>query len=124
MTTVAEPNELGKYGEQVAAQYLERCGYHILAANVRCRMGEIDLIAARGGFLVFVEVKQRKSDAYGSPAAYVDVRKQQRIRLTAEYWLEQHPQDLQPRFDVVEVYLPYGLRTKFPRVNHIVNAFY
>lgn len=120
---MAERNELGRYGEQLAAQYLQRHGYELLAANVRCRLGEIDLIAARGGFLVFVEVKQRKSDAYGSAAAFVDARKQQRIRLTAEYWLQRHPDERQPRFDVIEVYLPYGINTRFPRINHIENAF-
>ena len=106
------------YNCPVVAYYPE-----LLAANVRCRLGEIDLIAARGGFLVFVEVKQRKSDAYGSAAAFVDARKQQRIRLTAEYWLLRHPDERQPRFDVIEVYLPYGINTRFPRINHIENAF-
>ena len=120
---MAEHNELGKYGEQLAAQYLQRHGYELLAANVRCRFGEIDLIAARDGFLIFVEVKQRKSDAYGTAGAFVDARKQQRVRLTAEYWLQRHPDERQPRFDVIEVYLPYGTETKRPRINHIENAF-
>lgn len=120
---MAEHNELGKYGEQLAAQYLQRHGYELLATNVRCRFGEIDLIAARSGFLVFVEVKQRKSDLYGTAGAYVDVRKQQRIRRTAEYWLLRHPDERQPRFDVIEIYLPYGLQTKYPHINHLENAF-
>ncbi len=120
---MAEPGALGRYGEQLAAQYLQRRGYALLAANVRCRFGEIDLIAARGGFLVFVEVKQRKSDRYGSAGAYVDARKQRRIRLTAEYWLQRHPDGRQPRFDVIEVYLPYGTATKYPKLNHLENAF-
>ena len=120
---MAERNELGRYGEQLAADYLQRQGYELLAANVRCRMGEIDLIAARDGFLVFVEVKQRKSDRYGSAGSFVDRRKQQRIRLTAEYWLQRHPDERQPRFDVIEVYLPYGAETKYPRINHLENAF-
>ncbi len=120
---MAERNELGRWGEQLAARYLQRRGYELLAANYRSRFGEIDLVAARGAYLVFVEVKLRRDDRYGSAAAFVDARKQQRIRGTALFWLQTHPDERQPRFDVVEVYAPEGLETRRPRIHHLENAF-
>ena len=115
-------NERGRWGEQLAADYLQRRGYELLAKNFRSRWGEIDLIAARGGYLVFVEVKLRKSDAYGAPAAFVDEAKRQRIRRTAEIWLQSHadPSERQPRFDVIEIDAPEG---RAPRMRHLENAF-
>ena len=120
---MAASGELGRWGERLAADYLRRGGYEILAANFRCRYGELDLIAARGGFLAFVEVKLRKSDAYGSAAAFVDARKQQRLRQTAETWLLEHPDGRQPRFDVIEIYAPAGLQTRRPALHHLEDAF-
>ena len=120
---MAASGELGRWGERLAADYLRRGGYEILAANFRCRYGELDLIAARGGVLAFVEVKLRKSDAYGSAAAFVDARKQQRLRQTAETWLLEHPDERQPRFDVIEIYAPAGLQTRRPALHHLENAF-
>ena len=79
----------------------------------------------RGGraYLCFVEVKLRKNDAYGSPGAAVDWRKQEKLRAAAEVYLVQHPTKLQPRFDVVEIYAPQGARTAEPEILHWENAF-
>ena len=115
--------EVGTKQESRAAEYLETLGYQILERNFRCRFGEIDLIAARGAYLVFVEVKLRRDDRYGSAAAFVDARKQERIRATAALWLETHETALQPRFDVVEVYAPDGIHTKAPEIRLIEDAF-
>lgn len=114
---------LGRWGEDRAAEYLRDKGYRILAANWKCRFGEIDLVAGDGTCLCFVEVKLRKSAAYGSAAEFVDRRKQSRLRATAELWLMRHPTDLQPRFDVVEIYAPQGTDTKKPEIFHLKNAF-
>ena len=125
MPTVDDRGALGRWGEKLAARYLRRRGYALLDANYRSRWGEIDLIAARGGFLVFVEVKLRKNDAYGAAREFVDAAKQQRIRMTAERWLQQHAEydELQPRFDVIEIYAPKGQHTLLPRAQHLENAF-
>ena len=120
---MAERNELGSWGETLASDYLRKNGYEILAANVRSRLGEIDLIAARGGTLAFVEVKLRRSDRYGTAAEYVTREKQRRIRLTAEQWLQEHPQKRQPQFDVIEIYAPYGRKTRIPQIRHLEDAF-
>lgn len=114
---------LGKWGEALVAEDLRRRGWNILAAGYRCRMGEIDLIASDGKFLTFTEVKLRKNAAYGTAAEAVDVRKRERLRATAQLYLARHPSELQPRFDVAEVYAPQGAETLSPRIHYIENAF-
>lgn len=114
---------LGRWGEDLAAAYLRDKGYSLTAANWRCRFGELDLVAEDGTCLCFVEVKLRRSDAYGTAAAFVDRRKQDRLRAAAELYLAGHPTDLQPRFDVVEVYAPQGMDTANPKIFHLENAF-
>lgn len=114
---------LGKWGEALVAQDLRQKGWIIQGAGYRCRMGEIDLIATKGGYIAFVEVKLRKNDAYGSAAEAVTARKQQRLRATAQLYLQSHPTKCQPRFDVAEVYAPQGTETKTPRITYIENAF-
>ena len=107
----------------MAAEYLRKKHYRILATNYRCRFGEIDLIAANRKYLVFVEVKLRKSDSFANAFEYVDSRKQDRIRTTASVYLSEISTDLQPRFDVIEIYAPEGTETKNPRIHHMEDAF-
>ena len=114
---------LGRWGEERAAEYLRDKGFDIAAANWSCRFGEIDLIARNGAFLCFVEVKLRKSAAYGTAAAAVDRRKQARLRAAAELYLAGHPTGLQPRFDVIEIYAPRGWDTGKPEIFHLENVF-
>lgn len=114
---------LGRWGEETAARWLRDRGYRILDANWRCRFGEIDLVAEDGEYLCFVEVKLRKSAAYGSAAAFVDRRKQDRLRTAAVLYLSRRPTDLQPRFDVIEIYAPQGENTAKPEIIHLENAF-
>ncbi len=116
-------NIVGAWGEAIAAWHLQKKHFRLLATNYRCRFGEIDIIAANKKFLVFVEVKLRKSDAFASAADHVDFRKQQRIRLTADMYLSEHPTDLQPRFDVIEIYAPAGIDTTHPKIHHMEDAF-
>ena len=75
-----ESRLLGRWGEALAAEHLRRAGYQILAANWRSRFGEIDLIAADQNYLCFVEVKLRKSAAFGGAGEFVDRRKQNKLR--------------------------------------------
>ena len=113
----------GRWGEELAASYLRGKGFTIIAANWRSRFGEIDLIAEDGTCLCFVEVKLRKSAAYGTAGAFVDRRKQNRLRAAAELYLAGHPTVLQPRFDVIEIYAPRGTDTASPEISHLENAF-
>lgn len=114
---------LGRWGEALAAEHLRKRGCRILAARYRCRFGEIDLIAEDGAYLCFVEVKLRRSGRFAQAREFVDRRKQERLRRTAECYLAAHPGALQPRFDVAEIYAPHGLSTKKPKIIYIENAF-
>lgn len=116
-------NIVGAWGEALAADYLRKKKYTVLSTGYRCRFGEIDLIVYDKNYLVFVEVKLRKSDRFASAMEFVDTHKQNRIRTTAELYLSQNPTDLQPRFDVVEIYAPDGLETKKPVIHHMEDAF-
>lgn len=114
---------LGRWGESLVAQDLRRRGCRIVAANWRCRMGEIDLIAADKSYLRFVEVKLRKDDSFAQAKEFVDRHKQEKLRVTAQLYLAKHPTSLQPRFDVAEVYAPQGSETNKPRIVYTENAF-
>ena len=96
---------LGAFYEQRVSDYLEQKGYRIIERNFYCRFGEIDLICRKNGYLVFVEVKYRSSDSFGTPSAAVDFRKQIRISNTASYYLYcyHYPMDTACRFDVAAV---------------------
>ena len=114
---------IGAWGEDQAAIYLKKKRYRLIGRNFRVRGGEIDLIAEHRGFLVFVEVKTRQDDSHGEAREFVDFRKQERLRLAAAHWLAAHETELQPRFDVVEVYAPLGTATKRPEIRHLEDAF-
>ena len=114
---------LGQWGEEQVANRLLQQGWRIVGRNFRCRLGELDIIAENGIYLAFVEVKLRKTAAYGSAAAFVDWHKQQRLRTAAELYLAGRPTGLQPRFDVIEIYAPQGTDTENPGIFHLENAF-
>ena len=116
-------NLLGAWGEAAAAEYLRRKHYEVVAAGYHCRFGEIDLIVKDRKFLVFVEVKLRRSPDFARAMEYVDRRKQDRIRITASMYLSQNPTALQPRFDVIEIYAPDGISTRKPEIYHMEDAF-
>ena len=116
-------NIVGAWGESLAAEYLRKKRYNLVAANYRCRYGEIDLIVSNRKHLVFVEVKLRKSADFAKAADFVDTYKQNRLRTTAEYYLSQFETTLQPRFDVIEIYAPDGVQTKHPEIHHMEDAF-
>ena len=116
-------NLAGAWGEALAAEYLRKKRYQIVAAGYRSRFGEIDLIVKNHKYLVFVEVKLRKSDSFAKAFEYVDRRKQDRIRVTASIYLQHNPTELQPRFDVIEIYAPEGMQTLRPKISHMEDAF-
>ena len=111
----------GREGEEIAARHLLAHGYRILARGWRTRLGELDLVASRGGMLVFVEVKTRRGDAFGPPAAAVHGLKQLRLARVALQFLTDGPhRDAPCRFDVIAVTLRGGSP---PLVEHIEDAF-
>lgn len=114
---------LGRWGEARVADWLRAKGYSLLASGYRCRFGEIDLISSNQTYICFTEVKLRRSADFAHGREFVDRRKQERVRLTAQQYLSEHCSDLQPRFDVAEVYAPEGISTKNPQINYLENAF-
>lgn len=108
--------QTGSYYEQMAAEYLEKKGYQILHMNYRCRLGEIDIVARDGAYVVFCEVKYRTDRRAGSPLEAVDIRKQRIIYRCAVYYLTEYLQENLPcRFDVI------GIEGK--QITHVENAF-
>ena len=96
-------NRRGEPAENLAAAFLERQGLTILERNYRCRFGEIDLVARSGAQLVFVEVRARKSAAFGGAAASITATKRRRLVATARHFLAARRVDRACRFDVVLV---------------------
>ena len=114
---------IGKWGEALACEYLRNKGYTILAVNFHSRFGELDIVAKKRQILAFVEVKLRKNDRYGAAREFVTQNKQEKLRLTAQVFLQENEDlRLQPRFDVIEIYAPHGI-SDFYHLHHIENAF-
>ncbi len=103
--------------EDLAADYLRGKGYKIIGRNFHCRKSEIDLITRDGRYIVFVEVKYRKSPSSGVSLEAVDERKAARVRYAASVYLmiNHYPGDMPVRFDVVGI--------DGDRITHIENAF-
>jgi len=113
----------GKWGEDIAREFLINKKYSVVTTGFRSRFGEIDLVVKNKEYLVFVEVKTRKNKNFAYAREYVNKEKQRKIIMTANYWLMKRPTKLQPRFDVIEVYAKDGELTKSPEIIHIENAF-
>lgn len=139
--------QVGKRGEQIAAKYLRRHGYDILERNLHISHQEIDIIAINKHCIAFVEVKTRtgrpdRADYLSAPASAVTYKKQEHLLRAANAYLAKNSNGLQPRMDVIEVYLApdndlrpidrliekvsalFGVpRRRALHVNHIENAF-
>jgi len=114
---------IGDWGESIAADFLRKSGYEIVAQGYRSRYGEIDLIAQDETYLAFIEVKTRKSAHFSEAREAVSRWKIQKLRQTAEMYLSLHETELQPRFDVIEIYAPQGAHTMEPEITHLEDAF-
>ena len=119
-TKIISPSyALGIEGEDMAADYLSSSGYVILERRFRIHSIEIDIIASKGKELVFVEVKTRSSDFFASPESAVNVKKQKRMILAADYYVRERGIDAEIRFDIVSV-----VRNRdTEHISHIKNAF-
>ena len=110
-------SELGNWGEDLAARYLESRGLCILDRQWRCRQGEIDIVAREGETLVVCEVKTRSTEQFGSPLAAVTPVKVRRLRRLAAAWLEAHEGHAAlVRLDVVGILAAHGSR---PLIEHL-----
>lgn len=102
-TAPSATTSVGGDKERLAGAFLERHGLRLVTRNYRCRRGEIDLVMREADTLVFVEVRFRASDRFGTPAESVDAHKQRRLAAAAAHFLQHHPSTLPCRFDVLAV---------------------
>ncbi|HEV7822380.1 MAG TPA: YraN family protein [Burkholderiales bacterium] len=107
----------GVEAEAMAAAFLEHNGLKILARNYRCRLGEIDLVAREGDTTVFVEVRSRRSSAFGGAAASITAAKRQRLLKAARHYISRQRALPQCRFDALLI------QGEPPRIEWLRNAF-
>lgn len=117
---MAEHNDLGKKGEELAVKYLSGQGYRILDTNWRAGSLELDIVARDGEFLVVVEVKTRQSDFFGEPEVAVDRQKQKLIIRAANIYILRKNITSETRFDIISIVIDQDQ----PRIHHIKDAFY
>lgn len=116
---MAQHNDTGKIGEQLAYRHLEQHGFAILKTNWKMGKYEVDIVAYKEGLIVFVEVKTRSSLDHGNPEDFVDRNKQRAyIRMANEYVIENRRSE-EVRFDIISV----DLSSTGYRISHIENAF-
>ena len=115
-------NELGKAGEELAANYLIENGFKILEKNWKNRFEEIDLIATKDDFLVIVEVKTRSSMAFGGTNDFVGLKKQRNLINAAEAYIISRNSNLETRFDIISIHLT-GDKNVIDHVQHAFSPF-
>ena len=114
---------LGKFGENIAKNYISKKGLNIIERNYHSRYGEIDIIAQINNIIAFIEVKTRKNNSIVKPVESVNKSKRNKIFKTAFTYLERNNIKFQPRFDIIEI-LTKGSECEVLNINHIENAFF
>ncbi|MCG8183039.1 YraN family protein [Tenacibaculum piscium] len=116
---MAQHNELGEKGEQLAIEYLEKNGYKILEKNYRYKKAEVDIITEKEAVLVVVEVKTRSSTYFGNPQDFVNPKKIKLLVYAMNHYVHQKNIDLEIRFDIIGI-----LQTNNTfKIEHIEDAF-
>ena len=114
--------DIGSYTENIAATYLLSNGYSILDRNYRNKFGEVDIICQKDNLIIFVEIKSRYTNSFGSPLESVSCHKQKKIILLSKFYiLYKKLSDFNIRYDVIEIYLNHLNNTY--EVNHLEDAF-
>lgn len=117
---MAEHNELGKFGEELAVEFLQQNGYEILETNWIFQKAEIDIIAQKDGILAVVEVKTRSSIEFGLPQDFVKPKKIQLLVKAINEYVISNDLDVEVRFDIIAIYKEY----KEYKLEHIEDAFF
>ena len=116
---MAKHYDLGKEGELMALEYLQKKGYSILERNWRFRKAEIDLIALKDGILAVVEVKTRTSDYFGNPQDFVNKKKIAMLVAAIDHYIISRDLDVEVRFDIIAI-----LKNKTTEsLEHLKDAF-
>ena len=117
---MAEHNELGKLGEELAVDFLEKNGYEILETNWTFQKAEVDIIAQKGDILAVIEVKTRSSLDYGLPQEFVKPKKIQLLVKAINEYITQNEIDVEVRFDIIAIHKENNDFT----LEHIEDAFH
>jgi len=117
---MAEHNELGKAGEELALAYLRKHEFEVLATNWRCGKDEIDIVCKKDEELIIVEVKTRSSNYFGEPEVFVTRKKQGFLIRAANAYIFKYDIDLECRFDIISILI---VRSE-SKISHIEDAFY
>lgn len=117
---MAQHNELGKLGEQLATDYLIKKGYEIVARNYVFQKAEIDIIAKHNNFMICVEVKTRNSDFFGDPQEFVTPGKIKLLVKAMDAFITENDIELETRFDIIAVLK----NKKMEQLTHYEDAFY
>ena len=117
---MAEHNELGKFGEELAVEFLQKNGYDILETNWTFQKAEIDIIAQKDNIVAVVEVKTRSSIEFGLPQDFVKPKKIQLLVKAANEYIVSNDLDAEVRFDIIAIYK----EDKIYKTEHIVDAFH
>ncbi|HBI01252.1 MAG TPA: YraN family protein [Flavobacterium sp.] len=117
---MAQHNELGKKGEEIAADFLQKAGYEILERNWVFQKAELDIIAQKDTILAIVEVKTRTSADFGLPQDFVKGKKIQNLAKAVDQYMNENDLDLEVRFDIIGIVLNNQEIT----VEHLEDAFY
>ncbi|UFH47287.1 YraN family protein [Flavobacterium galactosidilyticum] len=117
---MAEHNELGKLGEEMAVEFLQKEGYTILEANWTFQKAEIDIIAKKGDILAIIEVKTRSSLDFGLPQDFVKPKKIQLLIKAVDAFVNERNLDIEVRFDIIAIHK----EGKSFVIEHLIDAFY
>lgn len=117
---MADHNQLGKKGEDLATDYLVANGYKILDRNWRFGKGEVDIVCIYGNYAVFVEVKTRSTGFFGQPEEAVDKKKRRYLIRAADAYVNQKDLSLEVRYDIISIIFKQNTHT----LKHIEDAFY
>lgn len=117
---MAQHNELGKKGEQLAVDFLLKNGYKIIERNYRFDKAEVDVIARKKDVLAIIEVKTRSTSNFGSPEEFVKPKQMQRLVKAVDEYVVVNDLDVEVRFDIVAIVI----ENKSFKIDHLENAFY
>ena len=116
---MAAHNELGRWGEDLAAAFLEEKGYTIIERDWKSGHHDLDIVAKDGSTLVIVEVKTRRNRLYGNPEEAIDYKKRRSLLSTINHYTKSHRIYSQVRFDIISI---VGNMGEKPEIDHIIDV--
>ena len=116
---MAAHNELGKWGEDIAATFLEEKGFQIIERNWKSGHHDLDIVAKEGNALVIVEVKTRRNRLFGNPEEAIDYKKRNSLQSAINHYVKTHRFGSSVRFDIISIVGTIGSK---PEIDHIIDV--